>query len=119
MSPFDSLRWAAFIAGADLPLSACRLAMLLANLARDGRCMHGTEALAKLANLSWNGAAKGLDALVQKGFLSIEKPATQHRPAVYRLTGAGISQTPTKDNPDPQKTRTLDKKPDPHGRGTT
>lgn len=84
ISPVHRGLWTAAVVRERRP-AALAVAAVVAAWAVDGRVMHGTKAIARAGDMSYNTAARGLDDLVAAGFLVLVQPARQRSPAVYKL----------------------------------
>ncbi len=97
MSPLQRLLWLAALARLNLTVGAYRVAILCAELGRDGRVMHATGTIAGLLGVSFNTVSRAFDALTAAGYLAMVTPATQHTPAIYHL-----ARVPTVGDPENQ-----------------
>ena len=86
LSPVHRLRWLAVIALEDVTAGTARVAIHIAEQARDGRLGAPTATVAASLGVGYNTVSRSFDALVALGFLAIETPATQHSGAIYSMS---------------------------------
>ncbi|MBA3936296.1 MAG: hypothetical protein H0X38_02455 [Planctomycetes bacterium] len=105
LSPLDRLTWLLQVTMVQpqFPAGVLRVAIWLAEQARDGRMVYSIDAVAAQTRLHYNTAQRALADLVKAGFLSIELKATQRHHAHYcmlRVTpqgdARGVSGSPFK-----------------------
>lgn len=95
LSPVHRLRWLAAIALEEVTAGTARVAIHIAEQARDGRLVVPTATVAASLDIGYNTVSRSFDALVTLGFLVVETPATQHSGAIYamaRVPSAGQSE---------------------------